>query len=231
MQGSWTHGHIGHLTSLYSLEMWLQINQNTITHLRSCIGQVCGWVKCWLCDWAILISIIWLSKWTKPIPVLKRNRWRSVTVAFRVSPEEAYRLNMVAKTSGLTKQDYILKQLFKEEVIVRPNCRIQKILSQYLIELTEEMKRMQRIEQDDDILENITYLVELIAHMGISWLEVNKWCTDLKMVWTAATIRFITQTPRMMKNKGNALTIGFVRAFLVFSENKLRQIRVKRRFW
>lgn len=30
----------------------------TITHLRSCIGQVCGWVKCWLCDWAILISII-----------------------------------------------------------------------------------------------------------------------------------------------------------------------------
>ena len=31
---------------------------DTITHLRSCIGQVCGWVKCWLCDWAILISII-----------------------------------------------------------------------------------------------------------------------------------------------------------------------------
>ena len=161
---------------------------------------------------------------------------------------------MVAKTFGLTKQDYILKQLLKEGVIVHPNCRVQKILSQYLTELTEELKRIQRIEQDDDILENIIYLVELIAHMGISWLEVNKWCTDLKMknivcgsyhkmsvtaitarfatsVWTAATIRFITQTPRMMKNKGNALTIGFVRAFLVFSENKLRQIRVKRRFW
>ena len=145
---------------------------------------------------------------------------------------------MVAKTSGLTKQDYILKQLLKEEVIVHPNCRVQKILSQYLTELTEELKRIQRIEQDDDILENIIYLVELIAHMGISWLEVNKWCTDLKMknivcgsyhkmsvtaitarfatsVWTAATIRFITQTPRMMKNNGNALTIGFVRAFLL----------------
>lgn len=34
----------------------------------------------------------------------KKNRWRSVTVAFRVSPEEAYRLNMVAKTSGLTNR-------------------------------------------------------------------------------------------------------------------------------
>ena len=78
------------------------------------------------------------------------------------------KLNMVAKTSGLTKQDYILKQLLKEEVIVHPNCRVQKILSQYLTELTEELKRIQRIEQDDDILENIIYLVELIAHMGIS---------------------------------------------------------------
>ena len=75
---------------------------------------------------------------------------------------------MVAKTSGLTKQDYILKQLLKEEVIVHQNCRVQKILSQYLTELTEELKRIQRIEQDDDILENIIYLVELIAHMGIS---------------------------------------------------------------
>ena len=97
-----------------------------------------------------------------------KNRWRSVTVAFRVSPEEAYCLNMVAKTSGLTKQDYILNQLLKEEVIVHPNCRVQKILSQYLTELTEKLKRIQRIEQDDDILENIIYLVELIAHMGIS---------------------------------------------------------------
>lgn len=95
-----------------------------------------------------------------------KRRWRSITIGFRVSPEEAYRLDMVVKTSGLTKQDYILKQLMREEVIVRPNCRIQRILSQYLVELTEELKRLQRIEQDDDILENITYLIELIARMG-----------------------------------------------------------------
>ena len=92
-----------------------------------------------------------------------KRRWRSITIGFRVSPEEAYRLDMVVKTSGLTKQDYILKQLMREEVVVRPNCRIQRILSQYLVELTEELKRLQ---QDDDILENITYLIELIAHMG-----------------------------------------------------------------
>ena len=52
------------------------------------------------------------------------------------------------------------------EVVIHPNCRIQKYLSQYLVELTEELKRLQHIEQDDDTLENITYLVELIARMG-----------------------------------------------------------------
>ena len=72
-----------------------------------------------------------------------KRRWRSITIGFRVSPEEAYRLDMVVKTSGLTKQDYILKQLMREEVVVRPNCRIQRILSQYLVELTEELKRLQ----------------------------------------------------------------------------------------
>ena len=95
-----------------------------------------------------------------------KRRWRSITVGFRVSPEEAYRLDMVVKTSGLTKQDYILKQLMQEKVVILPNCRIQRILIKYLVELTEELKRLQRIEQEDDILENITYLIELINRMG-----------------------------------------------------------------
>ena len=50
-----------------------------------------------------------------------------------------------------------------EEIIVHPNSRVLKILCQYLSELTEELKRLEKIEQEDDILENITYLVEIIA--------------------------------------------------------------------
>ena len=95
-----------------------------------------------------------------------KGRWRNITIAFRVTPEEAYKIDMFAKTSGYTKQDYITKRLMCEEVAVHPNCRIQKYLSQYLVELTEELKRLQRIEQDNDILENLTYLIELIARMG-----------------------------------------------------------------
>ena len=95
-----------------------------------------------------------------------KGRWRNVTIAFRVTPEEAAKIDMLAKTSGLTKQDYITNRLMCLEVVIHPNCRIQKYLSQYLVELTEELKRLHHIEQDDDALENITYLVELIARMG-----------------------------------------------------------------
>lgn len=93
------------------------------------------------------------------------NRWRSVTIGFRVSPEEAYRLEMQVKTSGMLKQDYILKRLMCEDIIVHPNIRIQKYLCQYLTELTKELKCLEKIEQDNNVLDNITYLVELISRM------------------------------------------------------------------
>ena len=73
---------------------------------------------------------------------------------------------MLVKTSGLTKQEYIIKRLMCEEVIIYPNSRILKILCQYLKEQTEELKRVERVGQENDVLENITYLVELIAKMN-----------------------------------------------------------------
>lgn len=94
-----------------------------------------------------------------------KQRWRSVSVGFRVSPQEAYHIDMLVKTSGLTKQEYIIKRLMCEDIIIFPNSRIQKILCQYLTELTEELKRVEKIGQEDDVLENIKYLVELIAKM------------------------------------------------------------------
>ena len=92
-----------------------------------------------------------------------KQRWRSVSVGFRVSPQEAYHIDMLVKTSGLTKQEYIIRSLLREQIIVHPNSRVLKILCQYLTELTEELKRVEHIGQEDDVLENITYLVELIA--------------------------------------------------------------------
>ena len=36
----------------------------------------------------------------------RHNRWRSKTVAFRVSPEEDAQIETAVQLSGLTKQDY-----------------------------------------------------------------------------------------------------------------------------
>ena len=41
----------------------------------------------------------------------RHNRWRSKTVAFRVSPEEDAQIETAVQLSGLTKQDYITRRL------------------------------------------------------------------------------------------------------------------------
>ena len=94
-----------------------------------------------------------------------KRRWRSITIGFRVSPEEAYALDMRVLTSGLTKQDYCTKKVLDEEIVVRPNIRVQKFVCQYLSELTAELKRLEQIEQTNDVLDNIKYLLELISRL------------------------------------------------------------------
>ena len=96
----------------------------------------------------------------------RKNRWRCRTVAFRVSPAEADLRDMQVKTSGMLKQEFIIKRLMNEEIIVRPNIRIQKYLQQYLIDILNELRRIERIEQDSDILDMLAYLVGQIKSMG-----------------------------------------------------------------
>lgn len=48
----------------------------------------------------------------------QHGRHRNVTVAFRVSPEEAKLINAQVAMSGMTKQDYITSRLLNREVKV-----------------------------------------------------------------------------------------------------------------
>lgn len=96
----------------------------------------------------------------------KKKRWRSITVSFRVSPQESKTINMMAKTSGLTKQEYCTRRLLCMDIVVHPNIRVQKYLREYLVGLTEELKRLEQIDQSTDVLENIKYLLELIAKLS-----------------------------------------------------------------
>ena len=57
-----------------------------------------------------------------------KGRWRSKTVAFRVSPEEDAKIERLVALSGLTKQDYIVKRLQNKDIIVIGNPRVHKAL-------------------------------------------------------------------------------------------------------
>ena len=96
----------------------------------------------------------------------KKKRWRSITVSFRVSPQESETINMMAKTSGLTKQEYCTRRLLCTDIVVHPNIRIQKYLREYLVGLTEELKRLEQIDQSTDVLENIGYILILINQLN-----------------------------------------------------------------
>ena len=96
----------------------------------------------------------------------RKQRWRNISVSFRVSPQEAATIDMMVKTSGMTKQDYCVKRLLCEDIIVHPNIRIQKYLQEYLITLTDELKRLEQIDQSTDVLENIKYIISLIDKLN-----------------------------------------------------------------
>lgn len=89
-----------------------------------------------------------------------KNRWRSKTVAFRMSPEEAAQLDVLARLSGLSKQDYLIKRVLEQEVTVQPNPRVYKALRNQFDDVLSELRRLDAISPDND------ELFDLIAHIA-----------------------------------------------------------------
>ena len=85
-----------------------------------------------------------------------QGRWRSKTVAFRVSPEEDEQIEIAVKLSGLTKQDYIIRRLHDREIVVIGNPRVYKALRNQFATVLDELQRIAAGEQvDDDLLDTI----------------------------------------------------------------------------
>ena len=57
-----------------------------------------------------------------------QGRWRSKTIAFRISPEENDLLEEFVRLSGLTKQEYIISRVLGRQITVVPNPRVHKAL-------------------------------------------------------------------------------------------------------
>ena len=71
------------------------------------------------------------------------NRWRSVTVSFRMSPEENELLHHLAQLPGMTKQDYIIARLLQKEIAVHGNPRVYKALRERMVAIQNELRRIE----------------------------------------------------------------------------------------
>lgn len=71
-----------------------------------------------------------------------QGRWRSKTIAFRISPEENALLEDFVRLSGLTKQEYLIQRALNREVVVYGNPRVHRALREKMAELCEEIKNL-----------------------------------------------------------------------------------------
>ena len=93
-------------------------------------------------------------------------RWRNITVAFRVSPEEDALLETYVKLSGLTKQDYITSRILAREIVVQGNPRVYKALRDQFEVVLDELRRIESGGNADcNLLEVIRFMTEVMSGM------------------------------------------------------------------
>ena len=88
------------------------------------------------------------------------NRWRSKSIAFRVSPEENEQIEIAVRLSGLTKQDYITRRLLDRAVVVQGNPRVYKALRD---QLAAVLKELRRIEARGGVGDELLATIDLIS--------------------------------------------------------------------
>ena len=94
------------------------------------------------------------------------NRWRSKTVAFRMSPEEANQLNAFVQMSGLPKQDYLIQRTLQREVVVIGNPRVYKGLKNQMEAIHTELRRIEANRFiNDELLDRIEQAITIMERM------------------------------------------------------------------
>ena len=96
----------------------------------------------------------------------EHNRWRNITVGFRVSPEENEQINIAVAISGLSKQEYCYRRCLGRDIVVQGNPRVYKALRNQLAAVLDELKRIQAAgELRDELLDNIRLITVTLGGM------------------------------------------------------------------
>ena len=81
-------------------------------------------------------------------------------MAFRVSQEESEQIDRMVRLSGLTKQDYIIRRLQRQDIVVQGNPRVYKALRDQMVQIYQELKW---IENAAELSEKFLYTLQLVA--------------------------------------------------------------------
>ena len=94
------------------------------------------------------------------------NRFRSKTIAFRVSPEENEQINKVIAISGLSKQEYCYRRCMQQDIVVHGgNPRVFKALRNNLAEVLDELKNKKEVTNE---------MLEIIKLISVTLQEFNE---------------------------------------------------------
>lgn len=97
-----------------------------------------------------------------------QNRFRSKTIAFRMSPEESDLLNALVRISGYKKQDYLIDRVLQRDILVRGSPRTYKALKDMLMEVLQELKR---IKNGSDVSYELTVILAQISNILLGFSE------------------------------------------------------------
>ncbi len=101
------------------------------------------------------------------MPCPNERRKRSMTIAFRVSPEENVLVNLLAATAHMTKQDYIMSKLTDTAIVVRPNSRTYKALKDAMAKVCAELSRIRRAgDMDESLVQRVELLTDIFHKLG-----------------------------------------------------------------
>lgn len=93
-----------------------------------------------------------------------KNRWRNVTIAFRMSPEENEELNNRVKLSGFrTNQDYIIQSVLHQKVVAMGNPLMLVQFRKNLQQIERELERIEKAsDMDGELLTPIRSMLEIL---------------------------------------------------------------------
>lgn len=96
------------------------------------------------------------------VNVDNKGRRRTVTIAFRMSPEEAEQLNTAVKLYGFrTKQEYIIQALLTHSVVAIGNPLMFLQFKKQLEKILEELKSL-RSANMNEMLETVGTMLKIL---------------------------------------------------------------------